>query len=169
MIKLCASYGLKVPGQQEYSSESFHASAEVEMASTGNADPNTLQNALSRLWGDLKQAVAAEMAKGSAKTPSEPAKASPAANNGHHPVNNNGHAPANGNGQSQPINRVAASARGEGATKKQVSFLFALGRRHKNFSADQTRQWVQAEFGKPINELSKADAAQVIDALSGAN
>ena len=167
MIKLCASYGLKVPGQQEYSSESFHASAEVEMAGTGTADPHTLQNALGRLWSDLKQAVAAEMVKGSSKVTGEPAKASPAANNGHQPLNNTGHAPADGNGQPQPVNRVAAAARGEGATKKQVSFLFALGRRHKNFSADQTRQWVQAEFGKPINELSKADAAQVIDALSG--
>lgn len=162
MIKLHAAYGRKIPAEQEYSSESFHASAEVELADGVAADPNTLQNALSRLWTDLKQAVASEIAKGH-KAPSEPAK-SPANGIGYHPSNGNGHAPNNGN--PQPVNRVAAATRGDAATKKQISFLFALGRRHRNYSADQTRQWVQAEFGQSINELSKAEAARIIDALS---
>ncbi|MBK9974274.1 MAG: hypothetical protein IPP14_05830 [Planctomycetes bacterium] len=164
MIKLCASYGLKVPAQQEYSSESFHASAEVELAD-GTSGTEGLGKALNRLWADLKQAVNAEIAKGAAKVPAvEPANAhpAPAKGNGYH---DNGH--TGNNGHTQPVNRVAAATRGDAATKKQVSFLFALARRHRNFSADQTRQWVQAEFGQSINDLGKADAARIIDSLSG--
>ena len=47
MIKLCASYGLKVPASQEYSSVSFHASAEVEVA--GNERARRLRQRLERL------------------------------------------------------------------------------------------------------------------------
>ena len=177
MIKLCASYGLKVPAEQEYSSESFHATAEIEVADAVQGD--ALKSTLGSLWNDLKAAVESQIA----------AKAAGVSGNGHAPANGNGHPPANGNGGNgyapapangngyapvgnnpAPANRVAGNGRGntaEPATKKQVGFLLALARRHKNFSAEQTRQWLKTERGFNLNELSKSEAASVIDALNG--
>lgn len=176
MIKLCASYGLKVPAEQEYSSESFHASAEIEVADSVAADG--LKSTLGAIWNDLKAAVESQIGS----------KAVSVGNNGHAPANGNGHtganggngyAPANGNGYAQvqaagnapaPANRVSGNGRGssaEPATKKQIGFLLALARRHKNFSAEQTRQWLKSERGLNLSELSKVEAASVIDALNG--
>ena len=155
MIKLHASYGSKVPGKEEYSSESFHASAEVEVADTIQGD--ALKAALGALWHDLKSAVEQQIA-GAAK---------PRGNGGSNGRNGNGHH-GSGNGranqQPEPANRIAGN--GEAATKKQVSYLLALARRKRNFSAEQTRDWLQRERGLVLNTLSKSDAAGLIDELS---
>ena len=62
MIKLHASYGLKVPADQEFSSKSYHASAEIEVADT--ALHNGLRDTLAKLWAELRNAVENEL-KGS--------------------------------------------------------------------------------------------------------
>lgn len=148
MIKLCASYGLKVPASQEYSSESFHASAEVEVA--GNVQGEALKAALSNLWTDLKVAVAEQ--RSATVKPN---------------VGNNGHEPAPQKQAEQaprrvePVNRVAGNA--EGASKKQIGFLLALARRKRNQSAEQVRNWLQTERNQNLNGLSKAEAAALID------
>jgi hypothetical protein len=160
MIKLQASYGLKLPAEQEFSSESFHASAEIEVADSLAGDG--LKSALGALWTDLKTAVEDQIAAKAAKG------GNPDGSNGHPLVQGNGYAPANGNGHA-PVNRMAGNGRSnaEPASKKQIGFLLALARRHKNFSAEQTRQWLKTERGLNLNELSKSDAAGVIDALQG--
>ena len=148
MIKLHASYGLKVPGPQEYSSESFHASAEVEVAD--NVQGDALKAALGALWHDLKSAVEEQIANGH-KT-------------GGNGRNDNG---GNGNGhnrKAEPVNRIA---NGEPATKKQISYLLALARRKRNYSAEQTRDWLHRERNLALNALSKAEAAGLIDELNG--
>ena len=158
MIKLHASYGLKVPGPQEYSSESFHASAEVEVAD--NIQGDALKAALGALWNDLKSAVDAQIANG-------PKAGKSGGSNGRSGSNGNGHS-GNGNGRtkptSEPTNRIANT--GEPATRKQVSYLLALTRRKRNLSAEQTRDWLNRERGLVLNTLSKSDAAGLIDELN---
>ncbi len=158
MIKLCASYGLKVPASQEYSSESFHASAEVEVA--GNLQGEALKAALGNLWSDLKVAVAEQ--RSATVKPS-------AGNNGHEPTPQKQperqveQAPR----RVEPVNRVAGNA--EGASKKQIGFLLALARRKRNQSAEQVRNWLQAERNQNLNGLSKAEAAALIDEFNTSN
>jgi len=155
-----------VPGPKEYSSESFHASAEVEVAD--NVQGDALKAALGALWTDLKSAVEQQIA-GAQKAGSNWRP------NGHggHSGNgrSNGHNGNNGNGAGgnerkpqEPVNRVAS---GEPATKKQIGFLLALARRKRNFSAEQTRDWLHRERSLALNSLSKADAAGLIDELNG--
>lgn len=157
MIKLHASYGLKVPGPQEYSSESFHASAEVEVAD--NVQGDALKAALGALWNDLKSAVEEQIVNGH-KTGANGGNGS----NGHN--GGNGHNGRNGghSRKAEPVNRIA---NGEPATKKQISYLLALARRKRNYSAEQTRDWLHRERNLALNSLSKAEAAGLIDELNG--
>jgi len=152
VIKLHASYGLKVPGPQEYSSESFHASAEVEVAD--NVQGDALKAALGALWNDLKSAVEEQIANGH--------KTGAKGGNGN---GSNGHNGGNGHSRkAEPVNRIAS---GEPATKKQISYLLALARRKRNYSAEQTRDWLHRERNLALNSLSKAEAAGLIDELNG--
>jgi hypothetical protein len=156
MVKLHASYGLKVPAAQEYSSESFHATAEIELADSLVNKPDALRAALHSLWGNLKAAVHEEIAT---KRP-QPGS------------NGNGHSRYNGqngqrNGQyNQPANRVGTGGNQAVASKKQISFLLSLTRRKRNMSAEQTRQWLQSERGLDLNALSRAEAGTLIDELN---
>jgi len=148
MIKLHASYGLKVPADQEYSSQSFHATAEVEVADSFASNPDALRGALHKLWGQLKQAVNDEL-QGRAPR------------NGQH---NNGH---QGNGYRDNGSNGNTRTEQAPATRKQVGFLLSLMRRKRNFSAEQTRDWLQRERGLVLDRLGKAEAAALIDELNG--
>jgi hypothetical protein len=149
MIKLHASYGLKVPADQEYSSQSFHATAEVEVADSLASNPDALRGALHKLWGELRQAVNDEL-QGRTSRNTRPA------NNGQHNRQyDNGH---KGNGSNHSDHPPA--------TRKQVGYLLSLMRRKRNFSAEQTRDWLQRERGMVLDRLSKTDAAQLIDELN---
>ncbi|MBK8205289.1 MAG: hypothetical protein IPK87_00720 [Planctomycetes bacterium] len=151
MIKIVASYGLKVPAEQEYSSQSFHATAEIELADSLVNKPDALKAALHSLWGDLKAAVAEEIGRNRL----------PARNGGNGEVRRNG-----GNGQHrEPVNRIAAN--GATASKKQIGFLLSLARRKRNFSAEQYRNWLRSERGLSLDDLSKQQAGQLIDELNG--
>ncbi|MCZ7607007.1 MAG: hypothetical protein M5U25_13245 [Planctomycetota bacterium] len=102
-------------------------------------------------------------------------------------VHNNG-APSNGNGYHSgnghnnngigappfsPNAQVAAPAAvstpnpDARATKKQVGFLLATARRTRNWAADQVKSWVNQQFGCALNDLTKKQASELIDALQG--
>lgn len=154
MIKLHASYGLKVPGEQEFSSQSFHATAEIELADALVNQPEAIRAALHSLWSDLKKAVAEEL--GSDRTSFDRS-------------NSNGHDDANGrtgtSSNRMPIDRIGPNGNGAPASKKQVGFLLSLARRHRGMSAEQTRKWVQSSHGLSLDHLSKSQAGQIIDQL----
>lgn len=157
MIKIVASYGLKVPAEQEYSSQSFHATAEIELADSLVNKPDALKAALHSLWGDLKAAVAEEIGRNS--SPARPGRNGETGNNGRsHDTGRNGARP-------EPVNRVAGN--GAGASRKQVGFLLSLARRKRNFSAEQYRTWLRSERGLSLDDLSKQQAGQLIDELNG--
>lgn len=174
MIKIVASYGLKIPADEQYSSESFHATTEVELADSLVNSPEKLKAALRSLWADLKAAVAEETGR-----------SLPARSNGNGASSHGGNGQlrgdsptprdtearsrrnGNGNGQhSEPVNRVNGNGRGEPASRKQVGFILALSRRKKNLSAQQAREWLRSDRGLSLNDLTKQQAAQVIDELN---
>lgn len=53
------------------------------------------------------------------------------------------------------------------ATKKQVGFLLATARRTRNWAADQVKGWVNQQYGCALNDLTKKQASELIDALQG--
>lgn len=153
MVKLIASYGLKVPGAQEYSSQSFHATAEVELADALVNKPDAMKAALHSLWGDLKVAVAEQIQRG------QPAPAR--SSNGNGRTNGNGH-----HRNQDASGRSSRDGNGASASKKQIGFLLSLTRRKRNLSAEQTRDWLLSERGLRLNALSKSEAGTLIDELN---
>lgn len=169
MIKIVASYGLKLPAEQQYSSESFHATAEVEVADSLANKPGAMQAALHSLWDDLKQAVAQEIRRNSGND----AASSDGNQTGIRfdaPVDrlafNAGNGRASGNGRPHPRTSGNGNGNGAAASKRQVGFLLSLARRKRNFSAEQTREWLRTERQLNLNALSKSQAAALIDELN---
>jgi hypothetical protein len=166
MIKLVASFGMKVPGEQEYSSRSYHATAEVEVADGLVNKPDALKAALHALWGDLKAAVAEEIHGGHVVSSNGngagvPNRISGSNGNGHHGGNGNGRRP-------EPVNRINNNVSSVPASKKQIGFLLSLTRRKRNFNAEQTREWLRTERNLNLNTLSKREAGVLIDELNEA-
>lgn len=155
MIKLCASYGLKVPSTQQYSSQSFHATAEVELADATGQNPEQLRRTLHGLWHELKAAVAAEL-EGGNSAQAQVGQQAQAQTQALPDNSNNGGGYGNGGG-----NTYAPKP----ASRKQVGFLLSLARRNKNMSADQLRQWLRTEHNADLDNLSKQQATQLIDQL----
>ncbi|MCA9173589.1 MAG: hypothetical protein KDB14_03805 [Planctomycetales bacterium] len=100
----------------------------------------------------------------------------------HHGAPSNGNGNQNGNGYNNngngappygPNAQVAAPAAvstpnpDARATKKQVGFLLATARRTRNWAADQVKGWVNQQFGCALNDLTKKQASELIDALQG--
>lgn len=157
MIKLSASYTAKVPGQQDYSSNCASASIEIDLA---DSEGHNAEAKLDELWSMLKQAVDQQLAQGGNQT------GSPAPQDNRPQPSSATQAPnrfAN-NGQSQPQGRPSTTS-GDGATRKQIGFLLGCARRQFDWSAEQTKAWVQQDWGKDLNTLTKAEAAQIIDSI----
>ena len=59
MLKLNASYSKKVPAGEEYSSQSYHASVEVELPD--GLSPDQLQNRINETFDLVRNSVEAEL------------------------------------------------------------------------------------------------------------
>ena len=81
MIKLTASYSKKVPAGQEYSSQSYHCSVEVELPH--NQGPDVLQKQIRQTFSLVRRSVEAELGGSGEQKPAEvPEKTATAATNG---------------------------------------------------------------------------------------
>ncbi|MBZ0137637.1 MAG: hypothetical protein K8I27_14825 [Planctomycetes bacterium] len=149
MIRLTASFGRKTPDTEQFSSRSVHASAEFDVMDSVAEDPSALKRALSNIWRQLKQAVDEEIGDGPVQIHTGPTNRIATHGNG-----NNG---SNGNGRSHDVP----------ASRKQVGFLLSLARRHRNFSADQTRQWLRKDHNIELDDITKSQATTLIDTLKG--
>ena len=142
-MKLTTSYTKKVPGQEEYSSEGFGATIEVEVPDETARDTNTLRSYLAELYSEAKAAVEQQLA-------SIPRR------NG-----NGGQTAAGIFGRPNDTTPERRQGNGQGvATPKQISFLVSLGARNKLTFADlqrssggyQRTQWCLREYWYRIDE-----------------
>ncbi len=138
MIKLHASYSKKIPAETQYSSKSFHASLEVEVADDLARDGDQLQQKLRSLWQDLQDAVETQIAQ------------------------------SNGNGSSAPAPRRVETARPENgddrASPRQINYLTLLARRSKGWGLSELEKFTQRRFGNgSLFEISKANASMLIE------
>ena len=152
MLKLNASYSKKVPADTEYSSQSFHASVEVELPD--GLTQEQLNTKIHETFDLVRASVEAEL--NGNFSPQQPAllsqenvpntpQVSPAQQS------KNGYVKKNGTTSDAP------------ASPKQVKYLLDLARQY-GVSPDQ----IKAKFNVPaLESLSKTQCSRAIDELSG--
>jgi hypothetical protein len=153
MLKLNASYSKKVPADSQYSSQSFHASVEVELPDGLTQDQ--LNAKIHETFDLVRESVEAEL-HGNA-IPNQPALL---------PSENNANIQQ---GNSAPQQNKAAYSKRNGTTSdapaspKQVKYLLDLARQY-GVSPDQ----IKAKFNVPsVESLTKTQCSRAIDELSG--
>ena len=155
MLKLNASYSKKVPADTEYSSQSFHASVEVELPD--GLTQEQLNAKIHETFDLVRASVETELHGNTVQQPAQ--------------------TPQMPNTQSQPglydnpLQNASKPAYGKknGATSdapaspKQVKYLLDLARQY-GVSPDQ----IKAKFNVPaLESLTKTQCSRAIDELSG--
>ena len=152
MLKLNASYSKKVPADTEYSSQSFHASVEVELPDGLTQDQ--LNSKIHETFDLVRASVEAELNGNSA--PNQPALL-PTENVPNAPQMNPAQQNKNGYGKKNGTTSDAP------ASPKQVKYLLDLARQY-GVSPDQ----IKAKFNVPaLESLTKTQCSRAIDELSG--
>ena len=146
MLKLNASYSKKVPADTEYSSQSYHASVEVELPD--GLRPDQLNARIHETFAMVRDSVEAELhgeggnAGQMADAPQLPIQSAPQQNK-----------PAYGK---KPATDSPASP-------KQIKFLLDLARQN-GYTVDQ----LQARFNvSALEDLSRTQCSRAIDLLNG--
>jgi septal ring-binding cell division protein DamX len=140
MLKLNAAYSKKVPTSEQYSSQSYHCSVEVELSDA--ASPEQLQAKIHDTFALVRDAVESELhgkPATKAESAAQPAKAEP--------------------------QRPDATAK---ASNKQVKFILDLAK-GKGLSLSVLNARVQDKFKvESVYELARKDASRLVDELKAA-
>jgi len=141
MIRISGSYSKKVPADQDYSSQQYHAGIEVELPDALAGDGEGLKKQLAGMFRTLKQAVDQELkVAGDGKAARAPQQG----------CQNNNTPGGNGNGPQRS------------ATKAQVRAVHAIANRLGEDVASLVRQ----QFGvENPEQLTVSQASQLIEKL----
>ena len=152
MIKINISFSKKVPGEEQFSSLSFHGSLEKELSD--GLDANQIQQAFHNSYELLEKTIEQEIDnyKGNSQrtvqalsTPAKPL--TPAAP------------------QSAPVPSVSPAQNSNVASQKQITFLNRLGAEN-GLSQQQIDAWAKESFGVAnIWQLTRKDASSLIEQL----
>jgi len=86
MLKVCTSYSKKVPTDQQYSSQQFHASVEVELSDA--LSPEQLQERIHQTFTVVRNTVESEINGNGAATPTPTSRAAGDKTNGNGKASN---------------------------------------------------------------------------------
>ena len=143
MLKLNASYSKKVPAGEEYSSQSFHASVEVELPD--GLTQEQLQARIHETFDLVRNSVEAEL-------------------HGNVPRNCEGYPVAEERKTAPQGNRAAGRQNDVPASSKQLSYLLDLARQR-----GVTPQQIAAQHGVPdVRQLSKRQCSELINSWRAA-
>ena len=143
MLKLNASYSKKVPAGEEYSSQSFHASVEVELPD--GLTQEQLQARIHETFDLVRNSVEAEL-------------------HGNVPRNCEGYPTAEERKTAPQGNRAAGRQNDVPASPKQLSYLLDLARQR-----GVTPQQIAAQHGVPdVRQLSKRQCSELINSWRAA-
>ena len=143
MLKLNASYSKKVPAGEEYSSQSFHASVEVELPD--GLTQEQLQARIHETFDLVRNSVEAEL-------------------HGNVPRNCEGYPVAEERKTAPQGNRAAGRQNDVPASPKQLSYLLDLARQR-----GVTPQQIAAQHGVPdVRQLSKRQCSELINSWRAA-
>ena len=139
MLKLSASYSKKVPTSEQFSSQSYHCSVEVELSDA--ATPEQLQAKIHDTFALVRDAVESEL---HGKPAAKPEPAAPAA-------------------KPEPAKPDTAKA-----SNKQVKYLLDLAK-GKGLTLTALNARVQDRFKvETVYELARKDASKLVDELKAA-
>ena len=143
MLKLNASYSKKVPAGEEYSSQSFHASVEVELPD--GLTQEQLQARIHETFDLVRNSVEVEL-------------------HGNVPRNHEGYPAAEEHKTAPQGNRAAGRQNDVPASPKQLSYLLDLARQR-----GVTPQQIAAQQGVPdVRQLSKRQCSELINSWRAA-
>ena len=143
MLKLNASYSKKVPAGEEYSSQSYHASVEVELPDGLSGE--ALQARIHETFDLVRNSVEAEL-------------------HGNVPRNHEGYPVAEERKTAPQGNRAAGRQNDVPASSKQLSYLLDLARQR-----GVTPQQIAAQHGVPdVRQLSKRQCSELINSWRAA-
>ena len=153
MLKLNASYSKKVPADTEYSSQSFHASVEIELPD--GLTPDQLNAKIHETFALVRDSVESELhgntVQQPAQTPQTPNTQSQPGLYDNPPQN-----------ASKPVYGKKPTTDAP-ASPKQIKFLLDLAHQY-GVSPDQ----IKAKFNVPaLESLTKVQCSKAIDELSG--
>ena len=147
MLKLNASYSKKVPAEGEFSSQSYHASIEVELPD--GLTHEQLQDRIHETFAMVRDSVEAELHETK-------------------PANPEGSAPRNEQNQSRQGYRSYGKGKGQSqedaaASPKQIKYLLDLARIH-----NVTPQQILTRFKvNSLEELTRNQCSLAIDEFNG--
>ena len=152
MLKLNASYSKKVPADTEYSSQSFHASVEVELPD--GLSHEELNTKIHETFDLVRASVEAELHGNAVPQPAQTSNAQSQPGLYDNPPQN----------ASKPTyGKKNGTTSDAPASPKQVKYLLDLARQY-GVSPDQ----IKAKFNVPaLESLTKTQCSRAIDELSG--
>ena len=140
MLKLNASFSKKIPAEQEYSSQSYHCSIEVEIPD--GVDQNELRQRIHETFTMVRSTVEDELRSTPATAPAQ---------------------------QPQQQSRNKGSNEFQKASNKQLKYLLDLASRNGN-DIRWVNNEVQRRFQvQSVYELSRQQASILIDDMAGNN
>ena len=155
MLKLNASYSKKVPADTEYSSQSFHASVEIELPD--GLTPDQLNAKIHETFALVRDSVESELHGNLVQQPAQ----NPQTSNAQSQPGLYDTAPQNA---SKPAyGKKNGTTSDAPASPKQVKYLLDLARQY-GVSPDQ----IKAKFNVPaLESMTKTQCSRAIDELSG--
>jgi len=159
---ISAGLSVKRPGQEQYSSDGYHLTVEME-AEIENADH--FRAVTQALFAEVKAALEAEVA-GGAPSSQSPSRVNLWAGPGGNGGNGNGRKPA-----SRPEQSGGNGDRGKAdpISNKQAKYVFQLARRAGMKTQSEVTGWIHEKLGvdRGVYELTKVEASRAIDLLNG--
>jgi hypothetical protein len=153
MLKLNASYSKKVPADTEYSSQSYHASVEVELPD--GLTPEQLNARIHETFAMVRDSVESELHGNAVRQSSVPRQTLPPQSQ-----------PDQHESPAQIITKTTYSkkpATDPLASPKQIKFLLDLARQN-----GYTIEQLKARFNVSVlEELSRTQCSRAIDILNG--
>ena len=135
MLKLNAAYSKKVPAEGEYTSQSYHASIEVELPD--GLSQEQLNDKIHATFAMVRESVEAELEENSARKGAEPPAQEPAPQG----------------------NRSASSNNAVPASQKQINYLLSLASRR-----GITPQQIAAQNNVAnVDQLTKRQCSALIE------
>ena len=145
MLKVCTSYSKKVPTDQQYSSQQFHASVEIELSDA--LSPEQLQERIHQTFAMVRNTVESEISgNGNGHDAAAPA---PASRGGYHVA---GGDKTNGNGNGK-------------ASNAQIKYLTSLATEQDIRLSALNAYCKDNHKVETIYDLTKKQASELVDSL----
>ena len=155
MLKLNASYSKKVPADTEYSSQSYHASVEVELPD--GLTPEQLNARIHETFAMVRDSVEAELHGNTIQQSSTASQISDM-----QPYSGQ-HEATSQNASKFAYQKKGGTTSDAPASPKQIKFLLDLARQN-----GYTPEQIKARFNVPaLESLTKTQCSRAIDLLNG--